>query len=97
MEEGMRFKFERKDVIFWICIVGIITSLILKQFYSPPFEDIAFAFVAGALVYLYTKIVDIQAIIGDIKGDIGEIRGKLELLPTSEEVRRIIREELKRR
>ncbi|GEM_PF-5631931 len=92
----MGLKFERKDVIFWICIAGIITSLILKQFYSPPFEDIAFAFVAGALIYLYTKIVDIHAIIGDMKGDIGEIKGKIELLPTSENVRRIIREELER-
>ncbi|MDI6811493.1 MAG: hypothetical protein QMD80_07490 [archaeon] len=99
----MRLKFEKKDVIFWICIIGAITSLILKQFYSPPFEDVAFAFIIGSLLYfyakmagVYVKIADVYATIGDMKGAIGEIKGKIELLPTSENVRGIIREELER-
>jgi len=85
MEEGMKFKFEKKDVIFWICIIGAITSLILNQFYgnSPPFEEVAFAFVVGSLLYLY-------AAVADIKVKIGEMKGKLELMPTSEDVRGII-------
>lgn len=79
----MRFKFEKKDVIFWICIIGAIICLILDIFHSSYYGEISLAFIVGCLLYLYGKI--------------GEISGKIALLPTSEDVRRIIREELERR
>ena len=34
MEERVKFKFEKKDVIFWICIMGAIICLILDIFHE---------------------------------------------------------------
>ena len=83
----MRSKLLRRDIIFWICIIGAVTCLILEFFHNSPYGELSLAFLVGGLLYLYRAIFDLY-------GAIGEIRGRLTSLPTSEEVRRIIKEEL---
>jgi hypothetical protein len=61
-------------------MVGAIISAIMRRFFSSPLDDAILAFILGLIFYLY--------------GRVSRIEGKIELLPTSEEVRKIVREEL---
>lgn len=80
MSQTRKFVFYKTDVIFWILALGAVVSLILRRLFSPPLDDAFGAFTLGAIFYLY--------------GRISRLEGRVTLLPTGEEVRRIIREEL---
>jgi hypothetical protein len=106
MNEDVGFEFEKKDVIFWICIIGAVICLILDIFHSSYYGELSLAFIVGCLLYLYGKIGEISGKIAllptskdlqEIYRKIGEMDGRLKLLPTGEDVRRILREELEKK